>query len=337
MKNLIDAYIFLRTVTIHKVLNGFLLRLSFLLSIVFKTYIHWGKPESISIEPTNICNLSCPECASGNNSLTRKRTFLKTAGFYKIIDSTYTHLSYLQLFFQGEPFLNPDIYNFIKYTTDKNIYTAISTNGHFFTPDNCKKIVESNLQRIIISVDGTTPDIYEKYRVGGNLQIVLNGIKELIKTKLSLKSKTPYIIIQFVVFATNEHQIPEIKRLAKQMNVDKLELKTAQIENFINGNHLIPKNKKYSRYIKTESGKYILNEKKNFVCKRIWNSTVITADKNVLPCCYDKNAEYTYGTTDSQNTVNKIWKNNKAVKFRKTVIQNNHPFNICKNCGDRVK
>ena len=336
-KKLTDAYIFLKTVTICKVFNELLLRISFLFSNIFKIYTHWGKPESISIEPTNICNLRCPECASGNDSLTRKKTFLTPDDFYKIIDSTYKHLSYLQLFFQGEPFLNPNIYDFIKYATAKNIYTAVSTNGHFFTPDNCKKIVESKLQRIIISVDGTTSDIYEKYRVGGNLQIVLNGIKELVKTKSALKSKTPYVIIQFVVFSTNEHQIIDIKKLAKQLNVDKLELKTAQIENFSDGNPLIPKNKKYSRYIKAGAGKYILNKKKNFECKRVWNTTVITADNRVLPCCYDKDAYYSYGTINSGNTLAEIWKSNKAVKFRKTVRAGNYSVDICENCGEKIK
>ena len=125
-KKLTDAYIFLKTVTICKVFNELLLRISFLFSNIFKIYTHWGKPESISIEPTNICNLRCPECASGNDSLTRKKTSLTPDDFYKIIDSTYKHLSYLQLFFQGEPFLNSNIYDFIKYAKIlKNLISSL--------------------------------------------------------------------------------------------------------------------------------------------------------------------------------------------------------------------
>ncbi len=331
-----DAFVFFKTITLKKLFNGLLLRLSYLISKNFGVYIHWGKPESLSIEPTNLCNLKCPECPSGNNGLTRPLLFLDTNNFYSIINEVYNHLSYLQLFFQGEPFLHPKVYDFINFAAKKGIYTSTSTNGHFLTPDNCNKIIKSGLHRIIISVDGTTQEVYEKYRVGGNLNLVTSGITNLINSKKKLKSRTPYVIMQFVVFGTNEHQIPDIKKLAKSLNVDKLQLKTAQIDDFKHGNPLIPKNKKYSRYIQAKNGIYKLNKKNNFKCWRIWNGAVITADDNLLPCCFDKDAGYPYGNLKN-STIQSGWKGKNAQLFRKHVWGKNNDIDICKNCSEGLK
>lgn len=333
---LIDAIEFIKTITSKKIINSFLLRLSYFVSRTLNIYLHWGKIESLSIEPTNLCNLKCPECPSGNNSMTRSRVFLAINNFEDAINQAGTHLAYLQLFFQGEPFLHPKIYDFINFAAKKNIYTSTSTNGQFLTVTNCEKIVKSGLHRLIISVDGSTQDVYEKYRVGGSLDLVLNGISELINTKNKLKSRTPFVIMQFVVFATNEHQLPDIKKLAKALKVDKLEIKTAQIENFEMGSPLIPKNKKYSRYLPSKNGKFQLNRTQNFKCKRIWNGAVISAENKFLPCCFDKNAEYPYNQ-QSNKIINDIWKGNKAVEFRKLVWNKENQIEMCKNCTEGLK
>lgn len=336
--NIIDVYNFLKLLTINKVINSFLLRLSFFISKIFNVYIHWGYPESVSIEPTNICNLSCTECASGNNSMNRKRLFISLDNYKKDINQLKKHLVHLQLFFQGEPFMHSNIFDMILYATDKHIYTSISTNGHFLSLSNCKKIVDSKLHCITISVDGTTQDSYEKYRVGGDLNTVLTGISHLVNEKQRLKSKTPFIIMQFIVFRNNEHQINDIKQLAKQLKVDSLKIKTAQIDNYKYGNDLIPQNNKYSRY-KREGDIYVINKRKNYKCKRIWFGLVISAENNLLPCCFDKDAKYQFNSNiiSNNNTIIKNWNGDKIKHFRKVVWSKDNFIPICENCTEGLK
>jgi MoaA/NifB/PqqE/SkfB family radical SAM enzyme len=333
---LIDAIEFIKTITSKKIINAFLLRFSYFISKTLTIYLHWGKIESLSIEPTNLCNLKCPECPSGNNSMTRSRVFLAINHFENTINQIASHLTYLQLFFQGEPFLHPKIFEFINYAAKNKIYTSTSTNGQFLTASHCEKIVKSGLHRLIISVDGTTQEVYERYRVGGSLDLVLNGTSELIKTKNKLKSRTPFVILQFVVFATNEHQLPDIIKLAKALKVDKLEIKTAQIENFEMGSPLIPKNKKYSRYIPTKNGSFQLNRTQNFTCKRIWKGAVVSAENKLLPCCFDKNAEYSYNYKTNKNIIDN-WKSDKAAAFRKLIWSKENSIEMCKNCTEGLK
>lgn len=329
----IDASVFLKTLTLKKITNAFLLRLSYYISRFLRTYVHWGNPESLSVEPTNMCNLKCPECPSGNNTMTRSRLFLSESDFKNSISQLSDYIVHLQLFFQGEPFLHPKIYDFISFATQKGIYTSTSTNGQFLTTDNCNKIVESGLQRIVISVDGTTQGVFEKYRKGGSLDLVTSGIGNLVVSKKRLKSKTPYIIMQFVVFKTNEHQVTDVKNLAKALKVDALQIKTAQIYNFENGNPLIPINKKYSRYHKNIDNTYSLKREKNFKCQRIWNGFVISAENNLLPCCFDKNGDYKFNEQKDEN-IKSSWSGKELKEFRLKVWNNYNEIDMCKNCSE---
>lgn len=71
----------------------------------------------------------------------------------------------------------------VKYASDKGIYTSTSTNAHYLNKEQAQKTVESKLDRLIISIDGTTQDTYEQYRIGGQLQKVIDGAKNIIEAK----------------------------------------------------------------------------------------------------------------------------------------------------------
>src|SRR4030095_17172206 len=144
----------------------------------------------------------------------------------------------------------------VKYAHDKGIYTATSTNAHYLTDEKARKTVESGLDRLIISIDGTTKDVYQQYRVGGKLDKVLEGARNIVKWKKALNSKTPFVFFQFLVVKPNEHQIDDIKLLAKEIGVDQGRFKTAQIYDYENDpNNLLTTIDKYSRYRHNKSGK----------------------------------------------------------------------------------
>ena len=187
---------------------------SYVRSKITKQPIVNGLPVSISIEPTTACNLKCPECPSGLRSFSRPTGKLEPTLFKKIIDEIHEKLFYLIFYFQGEPYLHPEFLEMVSYASGKGIYTATSTNAHFLDDENARRTVESGLDRMIISIDGTTQETYEAYRKTGNLDQVLEGTKRILKWRNMLKSKTPAILWQFLVVGPNEHQIPEIKRLA---------------------------------------------------------------------------------------------------------------------------
>src|SRR5438270_3741159 len=142
--------------------------------------VQWGYPVSISFEPTTSCNLRCPECPSGLRSFTRPKGMLQRDFFTETIDQLAGELLYLVFYFQGEPYLNPGFLEMVRYASAKKIYTATSTNAHYLNDENARKTVESGLDRLIISIDGTTQDTYQQYRVGGNLEKVLEGAANIV-------------------------------------------------------------------------------------------------------------------------------------------------------------
>ena len=262
---------------------------------------------------------------------------LQTNFFEETIDQLAKELTYLVFYFQGEPYLNPDFLKMVQYATSKKIYTATSTNAHYLNDTNARKTVESGLDRLIISIDGTSQDVYQQYRVGGKLSKVIEGAKNIVKWKKELNSKTPFVIFQFLVVRHNEHQIEEVQHLAKQIGVDQVRLKTAQVYDFENDpNNLIPQNLKYSRYKKDRSGKMKFKGSHQNHCWRLWHDPVITWEGTVVPCCFDKDAQHKLGNLKEQS-FKELWQNNAYQQFRSSVLKSRKNIDICANCSEGVK
>ena len=228
---------------------------SYLVSRITKRPFHWGNPIAVSIEPNNSCNLRCPECPAGLNELTRPRGFMQPELFQSAINQLLPHLAYLTLYFQGEPYMSKHLFDFITIARSKKIFVATSTNGHFLDETSVRKTIESGLNRLIISLDGANQQSYGAYRQGGDFAKVVAAIRLLVSEKRRLNSKTPEVVLQCILLKSNEHQLDEIKILAKELGVDKLEFKTAQFYDYKNGNPLMPENPKFSRYHKMVESK----------------------------------------------------------------------------------
>ena len=335
-KNIKDGLNFARKLTLLRVWNAAQVLLSYIYSRITRNPVPMGMPISLSFEPTTSCNLRCPECPSGLRNFTRPTGMAQEELFQKTIDELAPRLIYLILYFQGEPYLNPKFLDNVKYASDRGIYTATSTNAHYLKDHLAKKTVESGLDRLIISIDGTTQETYESYRVGGKLEKVIEGTKNVIKWKKELKSSTPHIIFQFLVVKPNEHQIEDVKQLAKELGVDEVGFKTAQIYDYENGSDLIPTIDKYSRYKQTANGKWEVKNKLLNHCWKMWHSSVITWDGKVVPCCFDKDAEHEMGNVDGKS-FKSIWHSPGYDKFRKALIRSRTEIEMCKNCTEGTK
>ncbi len=331
-----DSLNFLSKFTLRKAWNATKVYTSFYTSKLLSKPVQWGYPISVSFEPTTSCNLRCPECPSGLRAFTRPTGMLEKNFFKETIDDIHKDLLYLIFYFQGEPFLNRDFLEMVKYASDKKIYTATSTNAHYLTDEVAKRTVESGLDRLIISIDGTTQDVYRQYRVGGNLNKVIEGAKNIVKWKKKLKSKTPFVFFQFLVVKPNEHQVEEIKQLAKEVGVDEVRYKTAQVYDYENDpNNLIPVNEKFSRYKKNPDGSFKAKNKLLNSCWKLWHANVITWDGLVVPCCFDKDAMHRLGNLKNQS-FKEIWNNDNYKQFRRELMTSRKNIDICANCSEGV-
>jgi len=318
--------------SIHKIVNSFKLILSYLFS---SNYLHTNLniyPFFISVEVTDFCNLHCPECPVGMGSISKSGNSSFDFKMYeKLIDELKPTLQHVILYFQGEPFLSNQLIEMIRLTHDAGIYTSTSTNGQFLSGNIAKEIVLSGLDKLIVSIDGSTQQVYETYRVGGHLQKAMDGIISLVEWKKTLKSITPFIEIQFLVLKTNEHQMREMKQLSKTLGAYRLTFKSAQLYDFENGNKLLTTIKKYARYKKTNEGKFVIKGRQSNRCGRLWSGAVVNVNGEVLPCCFDKSSEHSFGNI-RDNTFQNSWQSSKATAFRRGILNDRKQFEICRNC-----
>lgn len=328
-----DIMNFLSKTTVRRIWNMTKVFSSFYVTRLTGRKVQWGMPITVSIEPTTACNLRCPECPSGLRSFTRPTGNLQKDFFRSTIDEIAGDLSYLIFYFQGEPYIHPDFLEMVNYAHHKGLYTITSTNGHFLNDDNARKTIESGLDRLIISIDGTTQETYESYRKKGQLSKVLKGAEKIIHWKKVLKSKKPHVVFQFLVVRPNEHQIPEVYRLAQSIGVDEVRLKTAQLYDFENGHPLMPENNNYSRYYKKRDGSYAIKSNLENHCWKLWHACVITWDGKVVPCCFDKDATHRLGDL-KQSSFKHIWKDTPYESFRRRILKGRKEIDICANCTE---
>jgi radical SAM protein with 4Fe4S-binding SPASM domain len=336
MKKLRDHLNMLSGLTPRRFLNIAIVYGSFFWSRWTGRSAHPGMPVSLSIEPTTACNLGCPECPSGLKSFTRATGNLRTEEFRRWLTQLAPTLSYLNFYFQGEPFIHPRILDMVSEASRMGIYTSTSTNAHFLDDETARRTVESGLDRLIVSIDGTTQETYEQYRIHGNLEKALDGARNVIAWKKKLGSPTPHVIFQFLAVRHNEHQIGEMRQLARRMGADELRIKTAQVYDYVKGNPLIPDNPKLSRYRRKSDGTYEVRNRLDNHCWRMWTGCVITWDGHVTPCCFDKDATHRFGSLREQ-PFREIWNNAAYRTFRSNLFSSRRHIDICANCSEGTR
>ncbi len=328
-----DVLNFASKITLQRARNAVKVYASYYATRLLNKPVQWGLPITISVEPTTACNLRCPECPSGLRAFTRPTGNLKEDFFRDTLAQLHDTLMYIIFYFQGEPYINPKFLEMVSHAHQKGIYTITSTNGHFLNDANAKKTIESGLDRLIISVDGATQETYEAYRKEGKLESVLQGARNVVKWKRELQSATPHIIFQFLVVQHNEHEIETIYQMAKDIGIDEVKLKTAQVYDYENGNDLIPTIEKYARYKRNSDGTWRVKNKIVNGCWKLWHACVITWDGLVVPCCFDKDALHRLGDL-KRVPFKTIWHSEEYKKFRTQLLKGRNTIDICNNCTE---
>lgn len=315
----------------HKIVNLLLLKISFQLSIIVKKPILWGNPAFLSIEPTNVCNLHCPECPTGGGFSNVNKGFASKALIDAVLPSIKRSILHVNLFFQGEPFLNKNVVSFALQMSPYTFVT-ISTNGHFITNENAQDVVKAGFYKIIVSLDGINQEQYSKYRKGGEFLKVIDAIDSLVAAKEQLKSPFPIIEIQCLLFKHTEPIKDQFEDLAKKLKVDSLQFKTAQFYDEENAKEMMP-SEENSRYFIKEN-KVVINHTVTNRCWRLWSSAVITWNGDIVPCCFDKDKKYVQGNLFSTQLFD-AWKHSIYQNFRKQIITARKAVEMCNNCSEK--
>ncbi|MFC1692202.1 radical SAM/SPASM domain-containing protein [Candidatus Latescibacterota bacterium] len=294
-----------------------------------------GGPVSVAIEPTNLCNLRCPLCAAGADTLKRPKGNMRFDDFKLIIGKLPSSVQELYLWGQGEPFMAPDFLRMVHYASKKRFKTIVSTNGHFLQEP--ESVIESGLDRLIVSLDGIDRETYESYRVGGDYTRVVEGIKN-VAAEIKTKGCGPVIEIQCLVNRRNINGLKAFKRQAYAIGANRVVLKSLQAVSMEGGTSYLPENTRYSRYKRNSDGELETDRawfRKNR-CLRLYYSFQVDWQGNVVPCCFDKDSTFIMGNI-LKETLSDIWNSHKYRSFRHQLNHNGKILPMCKDCTEGLK
>lgn len=286
----------------------------------------------IMIEPTNFCNLKCLFCTQDISK--RPRGIMTAEMFGKILPLLPKSLNEIQLHLAGESLLNKDLPLIIQYLKARGFKkVALSSNGtlpfEFY-----ENIIRAGLDELIISLDGATKEIYDQYQRGGDF----NKVSDNIIKMANMDQRKTNLVIQFVVMKHNEHQIEDMKSLAKNHGADALWFKSASLnissseileKNITeNARNFLPKNQKYSRYV--FQGDKIKVKDKPITCPWVFRAAILW-NGDVAVCCADFEGQAVIGNILEEGSFKKIWKSKKYHEFRKKILK--RKLDICRNCN----
>jgi len=261
----------------------------------------------------------------------RGRGFMDTEIYLKTVKELSPYLWFVNLYFQGEPMLHPEFFSFTGAVEGARI--TVSTNGHYLSPEYCEKLADSAITRLIVSLDGMDQETYSQYRTGGDLSKVLTGIRNVSEAVRKVKSGLK-LEIQFLVNSYNQHQVGEVKRLASESGAG-LRLKSMQVLNIDEAGKWMPGDEKFRRY-RNEGESHAIKSRLPDRCLRLWYNPVVTWDGKVIPCCFDKDAEYVMGDL-TRYPFREIWRGKLFHDFRKQVLTERKSIPICRNCTSGLK
>jgi len=295
-------------------------------------------PTFLSVEPSAVCQLHCPQCPCGQgvNRRTNSAKMMTLPTFYKVLSDCAGWVHTIQFYFQGEPLLNTDLPAMITLAHQAHVYTTCSTNALALTPRLATQIMQSGLDRIIVSIDGLSEESYQTYRVGGTLHQALTGLKCLRQAKDQLGAHT-HIELQCLRLRSNQHEWSLFQRSYRQMGADSLTLKTAQFYHYQHGNPLMPVDEQYNRYHRLQDGTYVpknrLKPMINRPCSRLLTGCIISVNGDILPCCFDKDRRYVMGNIHAASLAS-IWKSKVFSDFRSKVQHDRMQLSMCQNCSE---
>jgi len=296
-----------------------------------------GKPILLTIEPTSACNLRCPLCPTGRETLGRSTCSMPLDMFKRCIDELGPYLMEIGVANYGEPMLHPDICEMIAYAKAAGPTVFMASNAHFLDEESARKLVESGLDRVWISFDGTDQETYEKYRVRGDLDKVIAGVKTLLAQREALGRTNPYIELQFLVMKHNEHQMDAFREQAKAIGADGCVIKPVSFnvadwddeDTRKTFGDFFPTNEEYQVYRREGDDWQWKRDELDF-CTAPWRAITILADGSIAPCCRDPRGRYTLGNV--ADGVLNVWNGEKYRAFRKTMTEHRGDMPICRVC-----
>lgn len=289
------------------------------------------RPVHVAIEPTNVCNARCPVCETGKGDMPRDNGMLKMQDFTRLIDEIWPSTSILMYYFMGEPFLNRNSYDMIRYARAKDIYVETCTNGDVVDP---KGVIYSDINKISFQIGGIDDATHRRYRVRSDFGKVKRNLEALIEERARNPQSNVAIEVGFIVMRHNEHQVDDFLRWAKEIGVDRASVVDPCARNMMEAHAYLPHDRKYWFYDEAAFERGVLRPKHvpDNECVWVWNSIQLNWNGDAVPCCRDPKGLNVFGNVFEEG-FDRVWNGARAHEFRRAVLERQGDVSICKLCS----
>lgn len=268
-------------------------------------------PLQVGLEVTNHCNLKCVMCP--HSRMTRPKGYMSKELFVKIIDEIKGKSEFVYLHGFGESLLHPQFFELARYAAGSGLTTLLSTNITLLDEDRSRKLLESGIDFVVLAMDGTNKDTYEKIRVGGKFDSNILQIKKFLQLKKEFGAKI-FVELQFILMDANKDEASKVESLfteseRRQVNVFRIKPKYTPPS--------VSKEKIVHRH----------------PCYFLWNTMTIAWNGEVPICCMDYDAEISLGNVNT-SSVPEIWNGARMASLRSMHKKLEYEkLKICDNCS----
>ncbi|MBN2430834.1 MAG: SPASM domain-containing protein [Acidobacteria bacterium] len=293
-----------------------------------------GMPYKLQVEPFFGCNLQCPGCPAIDPEAKRAKGPLDLDVYKKFIDAVGDYALFLRVWSWGEPLLHPRLPEMITYAKQKNIIVITSTNANVPRDDDyLRRLVASGLDMLIIAIDGVDQATYSAFRKKGQLERLIDFTRRMVALKKDMGLREPILNLRMVVTRQNEHQITQLKKLAAELGVDILTLKTLNPSQDMKTVlfDIMPEEKKYHRYAVNEEEGTIVPRRRKRRCSFPWNQATLFSDGEIVGCEFDHQYLYPFGNLKDAS-FGEIWQGEAAHRFRRDYVKSRDSIEFCRLC-----
>lgn len=283
-----------------------------------------NRPAVFSIEGTNYCNIKCIMCPRGEpDVMSRPLGHMSNELLEKIIDEAdfFTNPAWLHWF--GEPLMNPQIFEQIATAKRKIPNLGISTNATLLSEANRRNLLNSEVDTIIIAIDGATKSVYERVRKSRRFtyEAVRSNVEAFLAEKKARGRNRPFVILSIISMEATEPDMELFRQNWIARGADEILFKP-----FTNwaGQY-------GAEDLATVRDQAMLKMPRLHPCKTLWQNFVIAWDGRVVPCCYDYDAKMVLGNLKVQ-TLGEIWNGPAYVELRRAELAGRNNSPLCINC-----
>lgn len=280
-------------------------------------------PFYIDVELTNACNLMCIMCS--RNIMKRKQGFMAWRIFERIVEDAARFKAGIRFVRHGEPFLHRDVIEMSKYAKERNILIFISTNGLLLSQEMCQKIIDTRIDEIRFSMQGTDSAGYKEMRIGGDYGLFVNNIRLLRRERDKSGQVLPFISLSTSVMNEGEEDIEQFKEewagIVDSINIDITDFSYVKDLTIV---------KDFLAYEKIERAYK--------PCTEVMTKLSVNWNGDITPCCKDFDGQLIIGNIDNMS-LSEAWNSNELNRLRNIVGKalNHQQIPMCSKCYQRTK